>query len=44
MPAFSTQLEDQDIEDIIHWFKSLWPDELYQVWAKQNEAYKRNVD
>ena len=44
MPAFSSQLDDKEIEDIIHWFQSLWPDELYQAWARQNEAYKQNVD
>ena len=44
MPPFSSQLDDTQIEDIIHWFQSLWPDELYQAWARQNETYNRNVD
>lgn len=41
MPAFGSKLPDRAIEAIIHWFQSLWPDEVYQAWARQNEAYQR---
>ena len=44
MPAFSSKLKDHEIDDIIKWFQSLWPDELYQAWAKQNEAFERNAN
>lgn len=32
MPAWKEQLSDQQIEDIIAWFQSRWPDEQYVVW------------
>lgn len=44
MPAFNSKLEDHEIDDIIKWFQSLWPDELYQAWARQNEAFERNAN
>ena len=44
MPAFKSKLEDNDIDDIIHWFQSLWPDELYRAWARQNEAFERSTN
>ena len=32
MPAWKTILDDQQIDDIIAWFQSLWPDEAYTAW------------
>ena len=36
MPAWRDKLSDQDIVDIIAWFQSLWPDELYDAWDRVN--------
>ena len=36
MPAWKDKLSEQDIEDVIAWFQSKWPDELYQAWARNN--------
>ncbi len=40
MPAFGAKLGDEEITDIIYWFQSLWPDEVYSSWAQINQAYK----
>jgi mono/diheme cytochrome c family protein len=32
MPPWQDKLSEQDIEDLIAWFQSLWPDEVYQAW------------
>ncbi len=42
MPAFGATLSDEEITDIIHWFQSLWPDEVYSSWAQINQSYKES--
>ena len=32
MPAWGGKLNDQEVDDIIAWFQSLWPDEVYAAW------------
>jgi mono/diheme cytochrome c family protein len=34
MPPWKDKLSEQDIEDVIAWFQSLWPDEVHAVWAR----------
>jgi len=34
MPGWKDKLSEQEIESIIFWFQSKWPDELYQAWAR----------
>lgn len=34
MPAWEGKLSDQQIEDVVAYFQSLWPDEVYQAWAR----------
>ena len=41
MPAWNEKLSEQDIDDVIAWFMSKWPDELYLAWYKRNEKTKR---
>ena len=42
MPPWKDRLNDQEIETIIYWFQSQWPDELYQAWQRvDNESRKR---
>jgi mono/diheme cytochrome c family protein len=32
MPPFEAVLEEEEIDAIILWFQSLWPDEVYVAW------------
>jgi thiol:disulfide interchange protein DsbC len=38
MPAFAGKLTDREIEAVIAYFQSKWPDPVYQKWASANEA------
>lgn len=38
MPSFESKLSDQDIENIIAFFQSKWPDKIYQQWAGSNST------
>lgn len=37
MPAWKDKLSDQDINDVIAWFQSQWPDELYAAWQRMDQ-------
>lgn len=37
MPAWEGKLTNQQIDDVIVWIKSLWPDEIYDIWAREIE-------
>lgn len=37
MPAWDGKLTNQQIDDVIVWIKSLWPDEVYDIWHKEIE-------
>jgi len=42
MPAWRDRLSDQDIDDIIVWFQSQWPDQIYEAWQRMDrEAQNR---
>ena len=42
MPAFRGSLTDEEIIDVIAWFQSLWPEEIYtQWWRIQQRASKQ---
>lgn len=32
MPAWGDTLTDEDIDDLIAWFQSLWPNDIYETW------------
>lgn len=34
MPAWGDKLSDAEIDAVIAWFQSLWPDEIYAEWTK----------
>lgn len=38
MPAWDGKLTNQQIDDVIVWIKSLWPDEVYDIWFKEIES------
>jgi cytochrome c553 len=37
MPAWEGKLTEQQIDDVIVWIKSLWPEEIYDIWYKNFE-------
>ncbi len=37
MPGFKEILTDQQIDDIIAWFQSMWPEELYAAWYRKEQ-------
>jgi len=36
MPPWRDKLNDAEIDAIIAWFQSLWPDELYAAWSEMD--------
>ena len=36
MPGFAHALSDAQILDVIAWFQSQWPEELYAAWARRD--------
>lgn len=42
MPAWQGKLSDQDINDIIAWFQSQWPDEIYAAWQRMDQASQQS--
>jgi len=41
MPSWRDKLSDSDIDAIILWFQSFWPDEIYQAWRQMDERARR---
>jgi mono/diheme cytochrome c family protein len=41
MPPWRDKLSEQDIESVIAWFQSHWPDELYAAWARMDAESRR---
>lgn len=37
MPAWRDKLSDEEIEAIIAWFQSLWPEEIYAAWKRMDD-------
>jgi mono/diheme cytochrome c family protein len=37
MPPWDGKLTNQQIDDVIVWIKSLWPDDVYDIWLKEIE-------
>lgn len=42
MPPWRNKLSDEDMEAIIAWFQSLWPDEIYDAWARMDAEVSNN--
>lgn len=36
MPAWGDKLSEAEIEAVIAWFQSHWPDEIYAAWAEMD--------
>ncbi|VAX25557.1 hypothetical protein MNBD_NITROSPINAE04-1925 [hydrothermal vent metagenome] len=43
MTGFGGALSDMEIEDIILWFQSRWPDELYDSWYRRDLKSKESL-
>jgi len=43
MPPWRDKLSEQDVESVIAWFQSQWPDELYAAWARMDEESRRKA-
>ncbi len=41
MAPYATTLSDREIKDVIAWFQSKWPDEIYNAWAETNQRDKK---
>ena len=37
MPAWENKLTTQEIDDVIVWITSIWPDEIYSIWYQEIE-------
>ena len=37
MPAWRGRLSEQDVDAVIAWFQSLWPDEIYRAWRELDQ-------
>ena len=38
MPAWQGKLTEQQVDDILVWIKSLWPNEIYDAWYRNVES------
>ena len=38
MPAWEGKLTEQQVDDVVVWIKSLWTDEIYDLWYKNFEG------
>lgn len=38
MPAWGDKLSDEEIDAIIAWFQSKWPDQVYAAWYRMNNS------
>ena len=41
MPSFASVLKDDDIIDVIAWFQSQWPDDIYSAWLRIEAKARR---
>ena len=41
MPAWKGTLTDEDIEAVVSWIQSRWPEDVYKSWALMDEKVRR---
>lgn len=44
MPAWKDKLGDADIDAVIAWFQSRWPEDVYKNWAQMDEKVRRGSE
>lgn len=42
MPPFAEQLKAEEIDAIIAWFQTHWPDKIYNIWMERDQAATGN--
>lgn len=42
MPGFKDKLSNKEIDDVIAYFQSYWPDKIYTLWDKRNKRNLKN--
>ena len=43
MPGFAEKLSENEIDEILAWVQSRWPDEIYRVWQTRNAQAERQL-
>ena len=43
MPGFEEKLTNKQIDDILAWVQSHWPDEIYRIWDERNSQAKNRL-
>ena len=43
MPAWKGTLTDEDIEAVLSWIQSRWPEDVYKSWALMDEKARRGL-
>lgn len=43
MPSWGGKLSDDDIEAVIAWIQSRWPDEIYQSWLAMDQKTRKGA-
>ena len=38
MPGWKGRLSERDVEDVVNWMQSLWPEQVYDAWSKAQVA------
>ena len=41
MPAWKDKLSDEDIDAVIAWMQSVWPEEIYRAWLALDAKSRR---
>lgn len=41
MPGWKDKLSEQEMDDVITWFQSKWPDEIYSAWYQNNQRAEK---
>ncbi|MEW6330495.1 MAG: cytochrome c [Pseudomonadota bacterium] len=41
MPAWEGKLSDEDIDAVVAWLQSRWPEEIYRSWLAMEEKVRR---
>lgn len=41
MPAWKNKLTEQEIDAVVEWFQSTWPDQVYAVWFEMQQNSRR---
>ncbi|WP_019558946.1 cytochrome c [Thioalkalivibrio sp. ALE12] len=44
MPSFEDTLSEEDVEAIIAWLQSHWPDEIFEAWKRYDRNHPTQAD